>query len=62
MIVDSFAMHNAYATYMKPVRIFNNVLFPAPEGPIMAVNSPDLNSPETPFNMVFLTEKKKKNT
>ncbi len=38
-------------TYMKPVKMFNNVDLPAPEGPIMAVNSPDLNSPETDLRM-----------
>lgn len=46
-------------TYIKPVRILSNVLFPAPEGPMIAVSSPDLNSPETPFSMVFFATGKK---
>lgn len=29
--------------------MFKSDDFPAPEGPIMAVNSPDLNSPDTPL-------------
>lgn len=43
-------------TYMNPVKIFNNVDLPAPLGPIIAVNSPDLNSPDTPFSTVFWAE------
>ena len=39
--------------YLYPARIFNKVDFPAPEGPNMAVNSPDLNCPEIPFNITF---------
>lgn len=45
---------------MKPVKMLRSVLLPAPEGPIIAVNSPDLNSPETPFKMVFVATKKKR--
>lgn len=37
--------------------MFKSVVFPAPEGPIMAVNSPDLNFPETPFKSCFLPVK-----
>lgn len=44
-------------THIKPVRIFKSVLLPAPLGPMMAVNSPHLNSPDTPFNIVFLAVK-----
>ncbi|CAD6217259.1 GSCOCG00004752001-RA-CDS [Cotesia congregata] len=33
---------------------FSKVDFPAPEGPIMAVNSPDLKQPLTPFRIGFL--------
>lgn len=40
-------------TYLKPVRKFSNDDFPAPDGPIMAVSSPDLKCPETPFNICF---------
>lgn len=43
--------------YMYPVRMFSNVDFPAPLGPIIAVNSPDLNSPDTPLSTVFCTVK-----
>lgn len=43
-------------TYIYPVRIFNNVDLPAPLGPIIAVNSPDLNSPDTPLRTVFCAE------
>lgn len=32
-------------TYLYPANIFISVLFPAPEGPIIAVSSPDLNVP-----------------
>lgn len=42
---------------MKPVRIFKSVLLPAPDGPIIAVSSPHLNSPETPCNIVFFAVK-----
>lgn len=40
---------------MNPVNIFKRDDFPAPLGPIIAVNSPDLNVPETPFNIGFLS-------
>lgn len=40
--------------------MFNSVDFPAPLGPIIAVNSPDLNSPETPFNTDFCSERQMK--
>lgn len=43
------------STYKYPVKMFNNVDLPAPLGPIIAVNSPDLNSPDTPFSTVFCT-------
>lgn len=42
-------------TYRYPDKIFNNVDFPQPEGPMIAVNSPPRNSPLTPFSMVFET-------
>lgn len=35
-------------TYVYPAKIFKSVDFPAPDGPIMAVNSPAANSPLTP--------------
>lgn len=40
---------------MNPVKMLSSELFPAPLGPIIAVNSPARNSPETPFKMVFFT-------
>lgn len=40
-------------SYLYPVRIFSRVDFPAPEGPIMAVNSPDLNLPLTDLRIVL---------
>lgn len=51
-------MHiNYLISYIKPVSRLRSVVLPAPEGPIMAVNSPDLNFPETPFRICFLPEK-----
>lgn len=41
---------NDYDTHTYPARIFSNVDFPAPEGPIIAVNSPDLNFPLIDFS------------
>lgn len=35
-------------TYTYPAKIFNIVDFPAPDGPIMAVSSPDRNAPDIP--------------
>lgn len=37
-------------TYTYPARMFRRVDLPAPEGPIIAVNSPDRNFPFTDFN------------
>lgn len=42
------------ATYWNPVKMFSNVDFPAPDGPIIAVNSPDLNFPDTFLSICFL--------
>lgn len=44
--------------YMKPVRMFSSDDLPAPLGPMMAVNWPDRNSPETPFRMLFFSIKR----
>jgi len=33
---------------MYPANILSNVLLPAPEGPMIAASSPELNSPLTP--------------
>lgn len=38
--------HSYYSvTHVNPANMSNNVLFPAPDGPMIAVNSPDLKSP-----------------
>lgn len=44
---------------MKPVKMFNKVDLPAPEGPMIAVNSPDLNSPDTDLRMSRVSVKNK---
>jgi hypothetical protein len=46
---------NVCITYKNPVRRLSREVFPAPEGPIMAVSSPDLNVPDTPFKTCFGT-------
>jgi hypothetical protein len=43
------------STYKNPVRRLSREVFPAPEGPIIAVSSPDLNVPDTPFKTCFGT-------
>lgn len=47
-------------TYVYPAKISINVDFPAPDGPIIAVSSPDLNSPFKPFKIVLFSANKKK--
>lgn len=47
------------STYTYPDRISNSVDLPAPDGPIIAVNSPARNSPLNPFRIVFGSGKKK---
>lgn len=39
--------------------MFRSVDFPAPEGPMIAVNSPDLNSPDTDLRMSRVSVKRK---
>lgn len=41
--------------------MFNSVDFPAPDGPMIAVTSPDLNSPDTDLRMSRVTVEKKRN-
>lgn len=41
--------------------MFSSVDFPAPDGPMMAVNSPDLKRPLTDFK-IFLEPEKKENS
>ena len=48
------------ASYTYPIRIFISVVFPAPEGPMMAESFPDSNDPLMLFNIVFVPVKKKK--
>lgn len=43
-------------THLQPVKMLSNVLFPAPEGPIIAVSSPDLKWPLTFLRMSFSSE------
>ena len=38
---------------LYPAMRFMTVDLPAPLGPMMAVNSPDLNFPLTPFNKLY---------
>lgn len=38
--------------------MFRSVVFPAPEGPMIAVSSPGLKHPETPFKICFLSGNK----
>ena len=39
------------SNYLYPASMFISDDFPAPEGPITAVNSPELNFPEIPLRM-----------
>lgn len=47
-------------TYVNAAKTFNKVDFPAPDGPMMAVNSPDLNSPLTPLRIFLVARKIRK--
>lgn len=40
------------------MRILRSVDFPAPEGPMMTVNSPELKRPETPLSTCFFSKRK----
>lgn len=40
-----YILISAVCTYVYPANIFMRLDFPAPDGPIIAVNSPALNSP-----------------
>lgn len=42
--------------YLNPVITLSKVLFPDPEGPIIAVNSPERNEPLIPWRISFVTE------
>lgn len=54
----SLGKSNSY-TYVKPARMFKRVLLPAPDGPIMTDNSPDLNCPDTPCRISLLSKTNK---
>jgi hypothetical protein len=54
---------NRFATkliYLYPASTFISVLFPAPDGPRIAVSSPDLNKPLTLRSMIFDPVRRKK--
>jgi len=38
---------------LYPARTLSSVDFPAPEGPRITVNSPDLNCPLSPLRIIF---------
>lgn len=42
-------------TYLKPERAFKSDVFPAPDGPSIAVRRPDFNSPQASLSIVFVT-------
>ena len=46
--------------YLYPERMLSNVVFPEPEGPKIAVNSPSRNWPLMLFNIVFSRSVNKK--
>lgn len=46
------------ALYLKPEIMFNNELFPAPEGPRIAQSLPEVNFPDSPFRISTLPPKK----
>lgn len=46
-------------TYLYPVKILSRLDFPAPDGPIMAHNSPDRILPLTFFKITLSSEKEK---
>lgn len=46
-------------TYLNPVSAFMREDLPAPEGPMMAVSSPDLNRPCRFLRIVFSAKEKK---
>ena len=43
---------------LYPDKMFNKVLLPAPEGPIIAVNSPGCKVPLTPGNAISIENQK----
>lgn len=42
-----------HSTHLYPVKMFSNVDLPAPEGPIIAVSSPERSRPLTLFRIVL---------
>ncbi len=55
---NNFLIKISSCSYLYPARMFSNEVFPAPEGPIIAVNCPDRNDPLTPRNITFLAVNK----
>lgn len=51
-----FSKNERKTTHLYPVRMFKRVDFPAPEGPIIAVSSPDRSLPLTDFKIVFTSK------
>lgn len=51
---------NLDLTHVNPARMLRRLLLPAPEGPMIAVNSPELKHPSIPCNISFLAEIKSK--
>lgn len=47
----------AGSTYWKPVRILSSEDLPAPDGPMIAVSSPDWKHPDTPLRIHSETKK-----
>ena len=50
-------LNTAYIyTYLNPANTLIRVVLPAPDGPIIAVSSPERNSPLTDFKINFFSE------
>lgn len=52
-------LYNLDKTHMYPAKMLSKVDFPAPEGPMIAVSSPEQNFPLTAFNNDLKPEKLK---
>lgn len=55
--VSNNCKYQIQTTYLYPARIFKSVVFPAPEGPIIACNCRDLNCPFTFLSISLEPEK-----
>lgn len=47
--------NNSKLAYVNPVSMFSSEDLPAPDGPIMAVSSPDRNEPDKSFRTIFVS-------